>query len=80
VFLERPFDHRLTAFHHDLAARHIEPAPLVDHIDRQQRAGEATLGDLLAHARVHDRRLDAIVGKRKAALITLLRKITDGLA
>ena len=44
------------------------------------RAGEATLADLLAHARVHDRRLDAIVGKRKAALIALLRKITDGLA
>jgi DNA-binding MarR family transcriptional regulator len=44
------------------------------------RAGEATLADLLVHARVHDRRLDAIVGKRKAALIALLRKITDGLA
>ena len=43
------------------------------------RAGEATLADLLVHARVHDRRLDAIVGRRKAALIILLRKITDGL-
>jgi DNA-binding MarR family transcriptional regulator len=44
------------------------------------RAGEATLADLLVHARAHDRRLDALVGKRKAALIALLRKITDGLA
>ena len=43
------------------------------------RAGEATLADLLAHARAHDRRLDAIVGRRKAILIALLRKITDGL-
>jgi DNA-binding MarR family transcriptional regulator len=43
------------------------------------RAGEAVLADLLAHARAHDRRLDGIVGKRKAALIALLRKITDGL-
>jgi DNA-binding MarR family transcriptional regulator len=44
------------------------------------RAGEAALTDLLAHARAHDRRLDAIVGKRKPALIALLRKITDALA
>ena len=41
------------------------------------RTGEAALADLLVHARAHDRRLDAIVGKRKAALVTLLRKITD---
>lgn len=44
------------------------------------RAGEAMLADLLTHARAHDRRLDAIVGKRKHALIALLRKITDALA
>ena len=44
------------------------------------RSGEAALADLLAHARAHDRRLDGIVGRRKAALIILLRKITDGLA
>jgi DNA-binding MarR family transcriptional regulator len=43
------------------------------------RGGEAALADLLVHARAHDRRLDAIVGKRKAALVTLLRKITDAL-
>ena len=42
-------------------------------------AGEAALADLLTHARAHDRRLDAIVGKRKTALIALLRKITDAL-
>jgi len=44
------------------------------------RAGEAALTDLLVHARAHDRRLDAIVGRRKTALIALLRKITDVLA
>ena len=44
------------------------------------RPGEAVLADLLAHARAHDRRLDAIVGKRKPELIALLRKITDALA
>jgi len=43
------------------------------------RAGVAALADLLIHARAHDRRLDAIVGKRKAAFIGLLRKITDAL-
>ena len=43
------------------------------------RTGEAALADLLVHARAHDRRLDAIVGKRKAALVTLLRKITDAM-
>jgi DNA-binding MarR family transcriptional regulator len=43
------------------------------------RAGEAALRDLLAHARAHDRRLDAIVGKRKTALVALLREIADGL-
>ena len=43
------------------------------------RAGEAALADLLVHARAHDRRLDGIVGKRKTALVALLRKITDRL-
>jgi DNA-binding MarR family transcriptional regulator len=43
------------------------------------RDGEAALRDLLAHARAHDRRLHAIVGKRKPALIALLRRIADGL-
>jgi hypothetical protein len=34
---------------------------------------------LMVHAAEHDRRLDAIVGERKAELIELLRKISDGL-
>ncbi len=44
------------------------------------RSGEATLANLQIHARAHDRQLDAIVGRRKAELIVLLRKITDALA
>ena len=44
------------------------------------RSGEATLADLLVHARAHDRRLDAIVGKRKTEFLELLRKIADALA
>jgi DNA-binding MarR family transcriptional regulator len=44
------------------------------------RSGEATLAKLLLHARAHDRQLDAIVGRRKAELIALLRKIVDTLA
>jgi len=43
------------------------------------RAGEAALSDLRAHARAHDRQLDAIVGRRKAVLLALLRKIADEL-
>jgi DNA-binding MarR family transcriptional regulator len=44
------------------------------------RTGEATLADLLVHARAHDRQLDAIVGKRKAGFIALLRKIVGTLS
>ena len=44
------------------------------------RAGEATLRDLLVHARAHNRRLDAILGKQKAAFLEQLRKIADELA
>lgn len=44
------------------------------------RSGEAMLAKLLVHARAHDRQLDAIVGKRKAELIFLLRKIVDTLS
>jgi DNA-binding MarR family transcriptional regulator len=44
------------------------------------RAGEAMLADLLVHARAHDRRLDAIVGKHKAEFLELLRRIADALA
>ena len=43
------------------------------------RAGEAALRELRAHARAHDRQLDAIVGRRKATLLALLRKIADEL-
>jgi DNA-binding MarR family transcriptional regulator len=43
------------------------------------RAGEAALRELRTHARAHDRRLDAIVGRRKAALLALLRRIADEL-
>jgi DNA-binding MarR family transcriptional regulator len=44
------------------------------------RSGEAMLAKLLLHARAHDRRLDAIVGRRKPELILLLRKIVDALS
>jgi DNA-binding MarR family transcriptional regulator len=44
------------------------------------RAGEATLEDLLVHARAHNRRLDTILGKQKAAFLEQLRKIADELA
>jgi DNA-binding MarR family transcriptional regulator len=44
------------------------------------RAGEATLEDLLVHARAHNRRLDAILGKQKAVFLEQLRKIADELA
>jgi DNA-binding MarR family transcriptional regulator len=44
------------------------------------RSGEAMLQKLLLHARAHDRRLDAIVGRRKPELIFLLRKIVDTLS
>ena len=44
------------------------------------RAGEATLRDLLVHARAHNRRLDTILGKQKGAFLEQLRKIADELA
>jgi DNA-binding MarR family transcriptional regulator len=44
------------------------------------RRGEATLADLLVHARAHDRRLHGIVGAAKPEFIALLRKIADALA
>jgi DNA-binding MarR family transcriptional regulator len=44
---------------------------------RLTEAGEAALTQLLAHAREHDRRLDAIVGAHKPVLIALLKKIAD---
>ena len=42
-------------------------------------AGETMLSELLVHAAAHDRRLDQIVGPRKAEFIRLLRKISDTL-
>jgi DNA-binding MarR family transcriptional regulator len=39
------------------------------------KAGESTLSVLLGHAADHDRKLDVIVGGRKAELIALLKKI-----
>jgi DNA-binding MarR family transcriptional regulator len=41
--------------------------------------GEAALRALIRHARAHDRRLDAIVGKAKPEFVALLRKIANGL-
>lgn len=38
--------------------------------------GAARLADLSRHAAEHDRRLDRIVGERKAELLNLLRRIT----
>lgn len=64
---------------HGLVRRSPSPADRRSITLTLTRAGEATLADLLTHARAHDRRLDAIVGRRKAVLIALLRKITDGL-
>jgi DNA-binding MarR family transcriptional regulator len=47
---------------------------------RLTEAGEEVLGDLLAHAEEHDRKLDAIVGKCKPELIKLLKQIVKDLA
>lgn len=38
-------------------------------------AGESALRSLRQHAREHDRRLDAIIGERKAEFVALLKKI-----
>ena len=47
---------------------------------RLTEAGEKALESLLAHAEEHDRKLDAIVGDRKAELLELLKMITRQLA
>lgn len=47
---------------------------------RLTQAGEEVLMSLLAHAEEHDRKLDAIVGDRKAELLELLKLITTQLA
>jgi DNA-binding MarR family transcriptional regulator len=41
------------------------------------RAGEKATRVLLGHAMEHDKRLDAIVGERKAEFVALLKKIAD---
>jgi DNA-binding MarR family transcriptional regulator len=46
---------------------------------RLTRAGETLRRDLLAPARAHDRKLDEIVGERKAEFIDLLRRIVEQL-
>lgn len=43
-------------------------------------AGEAVLRDLERHAGTHDRAIDTLIGKQKAELIRLLKKITEKLA
>jgi DNA-binding MarR family transcriptional regulator len=43
------------------------------------REGEKTLRQLLAHAKQHDRDLDAAVGPQKRELILLLKRIVDAL-
>jgi len=43
------------------------------------KAGEAALSALLVRALEHDRKLDAIIGARKAEFVELLRKIADEL-
>ena len=64
---------------HGLVARQPSPGDRRSIALRLTRAGEATLENLLVHAMDHDRRLDEIVGDRKAELIALLKKITDSL-
>lgn len=44
---------------------------------RLSRKGERAVAALLVHAMDHDRRLDAIVGPRKAEFLALLKKIAD---
>ena len=65
---------------HGLVARHVSASDRRSFTLRLTKAGEATLANLLVHATEHDRRLDEIVGERKAELIALLKKITDTLA
>jgi DNA-binding MarR family transcriptional regulator len=42
-------------------------------------AGEAILRDLERHAAAHDRAIDTLLGKQKAELVRLLKKITEKL-
>src|SRR5262249_51654696 len=65
---------------HGLVSRHASPGDRRSISLRLTKTGEAALENLLVHAMDHDRRLDEIVGERKAELIELLKKITDNLA
>jgi len=46
---------------------------------RLTEEGEAALARMVAHAREHDRALDAIVGEDKALFIEILRRIASGI-
>ena len=65
---------------HGLVARDVSASDRRSIALQLTKAGEAALENLLLHAMDHDRRLDEIVGDRKAELIALLKKITDTLA
>jgi DNA-binding MarR family transcriptional regulator len=65
---------------HGLVQRRPSPADRRSMTLTLTKAGEATLKILHGHAMRHDRKLDAIVGNRKAEFIALLRKIADELA
>jgi DNA-binding MarR family transcriptional regulator len=47
---------------------------------RLTTAGKRVLDELLAHALDHDRQLDAIVGAKRAELLSLLRRISETFA
>jgi DNA-binding MarR family transcriptional regulator len=47
---------------------------------RLTTAGNRVLDELLAHALDHDRQLDAIVGAKRAELLSLLRRISETFA
>lgn len=61
-----------------IARRHT-PADQRSYSVRLTAAGEAMLKKLRVIARIHDARLDAIVGKDKPVLIAVLRRIAEAL-
>jgi len=63
-----------------LVTRHVSDKDRRSVTLRLTEAGEQVLDDLLDHAEEHDRKLDAIVGDRKAELIRLLKQIVKDLA
>ncbi len=62
-----------------LVARTPQPGDGRSHEIALTAEGEETLKALLRQAIEHDRRLDAIVGDRKADLIALLKRISQDL-